>query len=226
MLKEAFLEAADSLFRDFKNKAEILSSIKAMQLSRITVTRCCEAMAEDLTQQMWKDIGDCECFSLQLDKCTDVSDTASMCIFIRMVFSDMTAKEELLTVVPMKEQMQGEDIFLTFKNFIEKTQLPVYKSVSITTDGAPAMVGRVNGCIAKYKQDDAFPDFLKYHCIIHQAALCAKTLNMKESIDVAMKIACPIRARSLQRWLFRAHPEKVCPITSCPLPSQPHFTNA
>ena len=33
MVKEAFIEAADSLFRDFKNKAEILSSIKALQLS-------------------------------------------------------------------------------------------------------------------------------------------------------------------------------------------------
>ena len=76
MVKEAFVEAADSLFRDFKNKAEILSSIKALQLSRSTVTRRIEAMAEDVTQQLWKDIAYCECFSLHLDKSTDVSDTA------------------------------------------------------------------------------------------------------------------------------------------------------
>ena len=49
-------------------------------------------MAEDLTQQMWTDIRNCEFFSLQLDESTDVSDTAQMCIFIRMVFSDITAK--------------------------------------------------------------------------------------------------------------------------------------
>lgn len=208
MVKEAFVEAADSLFRDFKNKSEILSSIKALQLSRCTVTRRCEAMAEDLTQQMWKDIRDCECFSVQLDESTDVSDTAQMCIFIRMVFSDITAKEELLTVLPMKKQTRGEDIFQSFKNFIEKTQLPVCKLVSITTDGAPAMVGRVNGFIAKCRQDGAFPDFLNYHCIIHQQALCAKMLNMKEIMDVATKIACSIRARSLQRRLFRAHLEE------------------
>uniref|UniRef100_A0A669C9P0 HAT C-terminal dimerisation domain-containing protein n=1 Tax=Oreochromis niloticus TaxID=8128 RepID=A0A669C9P0_ORENI len=208
MVKEAFVEAADSLFRDFKNKAEITSSIKALQLSRSTVTRRCEAMAEDLTQQLWKDIRDCQCFSLQLDESTDVSDTAQVCIFIRMVFTDITAKEELLTVLPMKEQTRGEDIFQSFKNFIEKTQLPVYKLVSITTDGAPAMVGRLNGVIAKCRQDDAFPDFLNYHCIIHQQALCAKMLNMKEIMNVATKIACSIRARSLQRRLFRAHLEK------------------
>ena len=78
------------------------------------------------------------------------------------------------------------------------------KVVSITTDGAPAMVG----FIAKCREDDAFPNFLNYHCIIHQQALCAKMLNMKEIMDVAMKIACCIRARSLQRRMFRAHPEK------------------
>ena len=165
-------------------------------------------MAEDLTQQMWKDIGYCECFSLQLDESTDVSDTAQMCVFIRMVLSDMTAREELLTLLPMKEKARGEDIFLSFKNFIEKTQLPVYKLVSITTDGAPAMIGHLNGFIAKCRQDDAFPDFLNYHCIIHQQALCAKMLNMKEIMDVATKIACAIRARSLPRLLFRAHLEQ------------------
>ncbi|KAM4555068.1 general transcription factor II-I repeat domain-containing protein 2-like [Odontesthes bonariensis] len=208
MVKEAFVEAADSLFGEFKNKAEIMSSVKALQLSRHTVTRRCETMAEDVTQQLWKDIKDCECFSLQLDESTDVSDTAQVCIYIRLVLSDMSAKEELLTVLPMKEHARGQDIFQAFKNFIEKTQLPVYKLVSITTDGAPAMVGRVNGFIAKCRQDDAFPDFLNYHCLIHQQALCAKMLNMKEIMDVATKIACSIRARALQRRLFRAHLER------------------
>jgi len=164
-------------------------------------------MAEDLTQQLWKDIADCECFSLQLDESTDVSDTAQLCIFIWMVFTDMNAREELLTVLPMKEHTRGEDIFQSFKNFIEKTQLPACKLVSITTDRAPAMVGRSNGFIAKCREDDAFLDFLNYHCIIHQQALCAKMLNIKE-MDVTTKISCSIRARSLQRRLFCAHLEK------------------
>ena len=126
VIKEAFVEAADSLFRDFKNKPEILSSIKALQLSRRTVTWRCEVMPEDLTLQLWKDIADCcECFSLQLNASTDVSDTAQLCIFIRVMFTDMTAKEELLTILPMKEHKRGEDIFQSFKNFIKKTQLPV-----------------------------------------------------------------------------------------------------
>ncbi|XP_034075813.1 zinc finger BED domain-containing protein 5-like [Gymnodraco acuticeps] len=207
MVKEAFVEAADALFRDYTNKTEIVNAIKAVQLSRSTVTRRCEVMAEDLTQQLRKDIEDCECFSLQLDESTDVSDTAQLCVFIRMVFTDMTAKEELLTILPMKEHTRGEDIFRTFKNFVDKTKLPMSKLSSITTDGAPAMVGRCNGFIAKCREDDIFPDFLNYHCIIHQHALCAKMLNMKEVMDVSLKVACSIRARPLQRRLFRAYLE-------------------
>ena len=52
MVKEACVEAADSFFWDFKNKIEILSSIKALQLSRSKVTQLCEIMAEDLTQEI------------------------------------------------------------------------------------------------------------------------------------------------------------------------------
>ena len=74
-----------------------------------------------------------------------VSDTAQMCISIRMVFINITAKEELLTVLLMKEYTRGDYILQSFENF-EKTPLPDYKLVSITTDGAPVLVGHVNGC--------------------------------------------------------------------------------
>ena len=65
MVKEVFIEAADSMFRDFKIKAEIPSSITSLQLLRSTVTRRCEDVAENLIHQKWKDIGDCERFSPQ-----------------------------------------------------------------------------------------------------------------------------------------------------------------
>ena len=59
-----------------------------------------------------------------------------------MVFSDITAKEDVLTIVPMKEYTRGNDIFQSFKNCIEKTQLPVSKFVSMTTDGAQQWLAR------------------------------------------------------------------------------------
>ena len=85
-MKEAFLEAADSLFDDFKNKTEIVKAIKEVQLSLNTTTRQCEGMAVDVEEQLWKDIDACECFSLQFDESTDMVDVAQLCVFIRIVF--------------------------------------------------------------------------------------------------------------------------------------------
>ncbi|XP_068191993.1 uncharacterized protein [Antennarius striatus] len=204
-VKEAFVGAADSLFRDFENKDDILSSIKALQQSTSAFPGRREA--EDLNQQLWEDISDCECFSLQVDEPADGRDMGQVYVYIRLVFTDITAKEELLTVLTVKEQTRGEDIFKLFKNFMEKTQLPVHKLVSITTDEAPVMSGRLNGFITKCRQDDAFPNFLNYSMFHHQA-LCLKMLNMKEIMDVAVKITGSVGARSLQKQLFREHLEK------------------
>lgn len=109
-------------------------------------------------------------------------------------------------VITAEEQTRGEDIFQTFKNFIEKTQLPLNK-IGVYHHRWSACDGWA--CEWIYCQVQAQQwDFLNYHCIIHQQALCAKMLNMKEIIDVAMQIACSAWARSLQRWLFCAHLEK------------------
>lgn len=201
---EVVKEAADTLFADFKNKKEIMSAIQDLQLSRNTVTRRCETMSEDVEQQLRNDINTCLCFSLQFDESTDAVDVAQLCVFIRLVFHDMSAKEELLTILPLKGHTRGSDIFETFMEFVTKTHLPLFKLVSITTDGAPSMVGRTSGFVALCKQSESLPDFLNYHCIIHQQGLCGKILNMKDVMDVTTKIACSVRAWSLQRRLFHA----------------------
>jgi len=176
-----------------------MKAIKEVQLSRNTTSRRFERMAVDVEEQLKRDIDACECFSLQFDESTDMVDVAQLCVFIRMVFGDMSTKEELLTILPLKGHTRGEDIFNAFMGFFSETKLPLFKLISITTDGAPAMMGRTNGFIALSKESESFPNFLNYHCIIHQQALCGKVLNMKEVMDIA---------RSLQRRLFRAHLEE------------------
>ena len=206
--KEGFVEAAESLFDGFKNKTEIMKAVNDVQMSRNTTTRRCEVMAVNVEEQLRKDIDTCECFSLQFDESTDTVDVAQLCVFIRMVFGDMSAREELLTILPLKGQTRGEDIFNAFMGFAREKELPLFKLIAITTDGAPAMVGRANGFIALCKQSESFPDILNYHCIIHQQALCGKIVHMKDVMDICMKIVCSVRARSLQRRLFRAQLEE------------------
>lgn len=203
VVKEAFLEAGETLFANFKNKAEILAAIKELQLSRPTVTRRVEIIGKDIEQKLKSDIMECRYFSLQFDESTDITDTAQLCVFIRMVFSDMTSKEEFLTMILLQRTTRGKDIYDSFINFLKNYELPLYKLASITTDGAPCMTGKTNGFVAFCRANNDFPSFFSVHCIIHQQVLCSKTLNMKEVIDTAFKIANSIRARSLQRRLFK-----------------------
>ena len=165
-------------------------------------------MEENLAARLERGIDRCECFSLQFDESTDSVDIAQLYVFIRIVFENMTEKEELLCMLPLKGHTRGEDTFQAFMDFANKTKLPLVKLISITTNGAPAMVGSSNGFIALYKQNNSFPNFIHYHCIIHQEVLRGKVLNMKEIIDIVMKIVSSIRARSLQRRLFRPYFEE------------------
>ena len=148
-MKEAFLDAADSLFDDFKNKTEIMKAIKEVQLSHNTTTRRCEV---DVEEQLRKDIDVWKCFSLQFDESTDMVDVAQLCVFIWIVFEDMSAKEELLTILPLKGHTRGEDIFNAFTGFVSETKLLLFKLISITTDEVPAMLGCTSGFTALCKE--------------------------------------------------------------------------
>ena len=59
---------------------------------------------------------------------------------------------------------------------------------AITTDGAPAMIGRKNGLVSKLKQEN--PVILNLHCVIHQENLTAKMgiPEAKKFADFIMKI--------------------------------------
>ncbi|XP_035208869.1 zinc finger BED domain-containing protein 5-like [Stegodyphus dumicola] len=197
------LEAADSLFEEFKNKKEIVSAINTLQLSARTVTRRIEVIAENLEAELANDMENCIFFSLQMDESADVTNISQLAICVKMVFSDFTTKEEFLKVLPLKGSTRGEDIFSTFKKYITDVKLPVQKLSSITTDGASAMAGKKKGFIALCRQDSLFPKFISYHCLIHQEMLCAKTIGFQHVFTRVTKIINSIRSGAMQHRLFK-----------------------
>lgn len=203
VFKECFLAASESLFSTFKNKTEIISAIKAMPLSRPSVTRKVELMAENVQDQLKTDMRSCRCFSIQLDESVDQVDSAQVMVFARLIFADFSVKEELLTIMTLKDTTRGEDVYNTFKSFITEYGLPIEKLASITTDGAPSMVGKHKGFIKLCSDDETFPPFFSYHCILHQQALCGKIMKMAHVMNVVVKIVNSIRSKSLQRRKFR-----------------------
>ena len=78
------------------------------------------------------------------------------------------------------------------------------KLISVTTDGAPAIVGQRAGVIALLMADNDFPSFQAYHCIIHQQALCSKFKGdaLQNVMNIVVKVVNFIRANPLYNRQF------------------------
>lgn len=185
LIKEVTLIIANTVFNDFKNKDDIKAALSNVPLGPKTVTRRVESLSQDVDQQVLRDLALREYFSVQS---LDVTDTAQLAVFIRMVFQDSTTTDDFLTLLHLKDRTRGEDIFNEFKKYVHDNDIPIHKLVAITTDGAPAMRGVHLGFVALCRNDPAFPDFMSYHCIIHQQALVGKVLDFLHVMSLVVKL--------------------------------------
>lgn len=131
---------------DKKNGPDVISTLSDVQLGANTMVRRVSAMTGNLTEQLDRDLVKCRCFSIQRNKSVASSSTSQLMMFIPMVFDDFSAKDQLLTLLPLKTTMRGVDIYNAVKRFF------VDKLVSVTTDGAPAMTGQHSGFIVLYAE--------------------------------------------------------------------------
>ena len=134
-LKECMIAAADIICPKMKNAFANLS------LSRRTVTERCEEIANNLSSQLYKKSDEFVAFSLALDESVDITDISQLAIFIRGVNNDFEVTEEFLDLVSFHSTTKAEDIFSGLESAIKKAKLNWEKIVSVTTDGAPVMVG-------------------------------------------------------------------------------------
>ena len=101
----------------------------------------------------------CEYFSVALDESYDIQDKPQLAIFARSVSNDCLIIEELLDIVPLKDRTRGIDVKEAMMTAFAKANLPIAKLIAITTDGAPAMIGSVNGLVGCAKLTKHFPSF-------------------------------------------------------------------
>lgn len=137
---------------DKKNGPDVISTLSDVQLGANTMVRRVSAMTGNLTEQLDRDLVKCRCFSIQRNKSVASSSTSQLMMFIRMVFDDFSAKDQLLTLLPLKTTMRGVDIYNAVKRFFVEKKVSLDKLVSVTTDGAPAMTGQHSGFIILYAE--------------------------------------------------------------------------
>ncbi|XP_039904800.1 general transcription factor II-I repeat domain-containing protein 2A-like [Simochromis diagramma] len=89
---------------------------------------------------------------------------------------------------------------------MEELDLDRAKLASITTDGAPCMVGTSRGLIGRMNremEERGLTAPLQVHCIIHQQALCCKVLKWDSVMKAVVSCINFIRANGLKHRQFQ-----------------------
>ncbi|GFU43704.1 general transcription factor II-I repeat domain-containing protein 2A [Trichonephila clavipes] len=140
-LKEASLTCAPSLFDDFDNKDKIIQRNKDVPLSRNTMKDKILKLAENVTDQQKKDINSAPFISLCLDESIDITKSARLAVFARYCVGNII-KEELIAITSLLTTTKGTYICTAVRNSLVEKEIDLKKIVSVTTDGAPNMVGK------------------------------------------------------------------------------------
>ncbi|MBN3284796.1 GTD2B protein, partial [Polyodon spathula] len=197
------MRSAGSLFHDFPNKDKIVQRITDMPLSRNTVKDRILRMAEDVSQQLTAELQKSEFYSLCLDESTDVSNHARLAVIMRYAAGE-NMREELVKLLPLSGRTTGNDIFNAVRGAFLAENISLEKVVSVTTDGAPSMVGATSGFIQYLVQEAKHP-VVQFHCLIHQEALSARDSSNKlhDILKIVTKIVNYIMARALNFRQFQ-----------------------
>ena len=156
-----------------------------------------------IKSQLHSDFKACKYFSVASDESCDIQDKPRLAIFARFISTDCLIKEELLDIVPLKDKTHGIDVKEAMMVAIKKANLPIAKPTAIITDGAPAMIGSVNGLVGLCKADQTFPEFWSFHCIIHREQLVSKLLKLDNIMKTMMEIVNYICTHALHHRQFK-----------------------
>lgn len=182
-------------------------------LSRMTIQRRVEDLAKDITEQLLDRLASCTYFSVALDESTDITDTAQLLVYVRAVNSNFEVTQELAGLASLHGRTTGLDIFNGMKSVLERFNIQWSKMRSMTTDGAPSMVGKEIGLAGQMKsflkgiglQDDAVDMF---HCIIHQEALCSRVMKFDNVMKYVVNAVNFIRSKGLNHRQFKSFLEE------------------
>ncbi|XP_042206651.1 general transcription factor II-I repeat domain-containing protein 2-like, partial [Homarus americanus] len=132
-IKECMIDSASILCPDKKNQFENVC------LSRRTIVRRVENIAESMYLQFKEKVRTFEYYSLALDESCHVRDTAQLLIFIRGITKYFEITEEMVSMQSLKGTTTGEDLLEAVNNCLLKLGVEWNKLVNVTTDGGPNM---------------------------------------------------------------------------------------
>ena len=177
-----------------------------ISLSGNTIAQRIEEMASNVKQQLHEKSKNFLNFSIAIDESTDITNTAQLGIFIRGVFDNFDVTEELLDLIPMTDTTTGSDLYNCVEKCLNELEVDWKTFSSITTNGAPAMLGVKAGLVSRLKSKALTygVELKSFHCIIHQESLCSKKLKMEHVMNIVIKTVNWIRSHALNNRQFSA----------------------
>ena len=140
-------------------------------------------------------------------KSTDMADTAQLAIFIRDVDVHFKKTEELAALYPLlKDTTKSLDLLEAVTSTLNRFSLQLNNLSGLTTDGAPAMVGKHQGLVKLIENETSKvgnTSMLNFHCFVHQENLCSKSLKMDHVMKVVDKIVLFIKSNGLNHRQFQ-----------------------
>lgn len=202
LVKKCLVEAVKCIHPD----EEI--DFAAIPLSRDTIQRRQCTIAKQLKQSLMTKVSSSKTlFSLAVDESNDICDSAQLLIFIRSLSPEFEIHEDFLSMESLHGNTQGEDIFEAVKKSCLDSDLNMTCLRGICTDGAPVMLGRKQGFVARLTEyvieEYNNKHVTSLHCIIHQEALCAKAIDFSETMNQVKQIIIYIRSNALRHRQFR-----------------------
>jgi hypothetical protein len=175
---------------------EYIKEVEAVSLSNTTVARRIDDISDDIKIELISRLHTCDAYALQLDESTDVAGLSILLVFVRL--------KKICFYVKVNMNTTGENIFNSIDNFMTMHEINWGKCIDVCSDGAKAMIGKVNGTITRIKK--VAQNCSSNHCILHRYALVTKriSITLKSVLDEAVKIVNFIKSRPFQSRIFKA----------------------
>ena len=112
-----------------------------------------------------------------LDESKDINNHARLAVILRYAVGDIM-REELLKLLSLPGRRQGREIYDAVMEAFLSQDIRAEKVVSVTSDGAPCMLGVTSGFMQFFVKEAKHP-VIQFPCIIYQKALWAKESSKK-----------------------------------------------